>query len=196
MQLEVRANYDDRTARVVHALAQQVTPESALLPLEHVGERLQLAASPCRGCLAPATVVNQGIHSLLEHALFIADDDVGCPQLEQPLESVVAVDNSPIEIVEIAGGEATAVQLHHRTQVGGNDRQDGEDHPLRPVVGPAQGLHHRQPLGSLLAPLLGTGLSDLRTQFLSQSIQVDLGYDITEGLGTHAGLEHGAPPLR
>src|ERR1700748_2111462 len=41
VQLELRADHDDRTARVVDALAQQVLPEPALLALEHVGQALE-----------------------------------------------------------------------------------------------------------------------------------------------------------
>ena len=41
VQLQLRADDDDRTAGVVHTLAQQVLAEAALLALEHVGKRLQ-----------------------------------------------------------------------------------------------------------------------------------------------------------
>jgi hypothetical protein len=38
VQLQLRADDDDRTARVVHALAEQVLAEATLLALEHVAE--------------------------------------------------------------------------------------------------------------------------------------------------------------
>ncbi|CAB4800604.1 unannotated protein [freshwater metagenome] len=38
MQLECRANHDDRTAGVVNALTKKVLTESALLALKHVGK--------------------------------------------------------------------------------------------------------------------------------------------------------------
>ena len=41
VQLQVRADDDDRTARVVDALAEQVLAEAALLAFENVGERFQ-----------------------------------------------------------------------------------------------------------------------------------------------------------
>src|SRR5690348_2766275 len=41
MQLELRADDDDRTAGVVHALAEQVLTEPALLALEHIRKRLE-----------------------------------------------------------------------------------------------------------------------------------------------------------
>ena len=48
MHLEVRAGDDDRTARVVDALAEQVLTEAALLALEHVGQRLERRGCPGR----------------------------------------------------------------------------------------------------------------------------------------------------
>src|SRR5919201_1077185 len=41
VELEARARHDDRAARVVDALAEQVLAEAALLALEHVAQRLQ-----------------------------------------------------------------------------------------------------------------------------------------------------------
>src|SRR5437764_12100305 len=41
VELQLRADDDDRTPRVVDALAEQVLAEPALLALEHVGERLE-----------------------------------------------------------------------------------------------------------------------------------------------------------
>ena len=41
VQLELRTGDDDRTARIVDALAEQVLAEPALLALQHVGQRLQ-----------------------------------------------------------------------------------------------------------------------------------------------------------
>ena len=38
IQLQLRADHDNGTAGVVHALAQQVLTEAALLALEHVGQ--------------------------------------------------------------------------------------------------------------------------------------------------------------
>src|SRR3546814_8740479 len=41
VQLEFGTGHDDRTARIVDALAEQVLAETALLALEHVGQRFQ-----------------------------------------------------------------------------------------------------------------------------------------------------------
>src|SRR3989454_925272 len=69
VQPQLGTHHDDRPARVVHALAEQVLAEPALLALQHVGQRLEgpLAASPNR--LGAAAVVEQRVHRLLQHLL-------------------------------------------------------------------------------------------------------------------------------
>ena len=132
--LQLRAHDDHRTARVVHALAEQVLAEPALLALEHVGQRLErpLAASANR--LGAAAVVEQRVHRLLQHALLVAQDDLRRPVQDQLLQPVVAVDHAAIQIVQIRRGEPAAVQRHERPQVRRNHRDDVEDHPLRVVA--------------------------------------------------------------
>ena len=83
----------------------------------------------------------------------------GALQLEQLLEPVVAVDDAPVEVVQVAGGEAAAVERHQRAQVRRDDRDDVEDHPLGPVAALAEGLDDLEPLGRLApADLAGLGL--------------------------------------
>src|SRR6266851_2851186 len=101
VELELRADDDDGTAGVVYALAEQVLAEAALLALERVGQRFERAA-----------VVEQRVHGFLQHALFVAYDDVGRTKLHELLQAVVAVDDATIEVVEIGGREAAAIQRH------------------------------------------------------------------------------------
>ncbi len=102
VQLQLGTDHDDRAAGVVHALAQQVLAEAALLALERVGERLQRAVVGAAQHAAAAAVVEQRVHRLLQHALLVAHDDVGGVQLHQLLQPVVAVDDAAVEIVQIA----------------------------------------------------------------------------------------------
>jgi hypothetical protein len=51
--------------------------------------------------LAAAAVVEQRVDGLLQHALLVADDDLGRVELLQPLEAVVAVDDAAVEVVEV-----------------------------------------------------------------------------------------------
>ena len=134
VQLEFRTGHDDRTARIVDALAEQVLAEAALLALEHVGQRLQRTLVGAGDDAATAAVVEQRVDRFLQHALFVADDDVGRAQFHQALQAVVAVDDAAIEIVEIGGREAAAVERHQRAQFGRDDRHDFEDHPFGTVA--------------------------------------------------------------
>ena len=100
--LQLRADHDDRTARVVDSLAEQVLAEAALLALEHVAEmdfsgRLP---GPVTGSTT-AAVVEQRVDRLLKHALLVVDDDLRRTEVEQPLESVVAVDHATVQVVQV-----------------------------------------------------------------------------------------------
>src|SRR5215472_15272226 len=74
MQLELGADHDDRAARIVDALAKQILPEPALLALEHVGERLERSLVGAGNDAAAAAVIEQRVHRLLKHSLFVAND--------------------------------------------------------------------------------------------------------------------------
>jgi hypothetical protein len=129
VQLQLRPDHDDRAAGIVDALAQQVLTEAALLAFQHVGERLQLAVAGAGDRAAAAAVVDQGVNSLLQHPLLVAHDDLGRAELEEPLQAVVAVDDPSVEVVEVRGGEAAAVELDHGAQFRRNHRQVVEHHP-------------------------------------------------------------------
>src|ERR1022692_1776229 len=64
VQLQVGARDDDRTTRVVHALAEQVLAEAPLLALEHVAERLQRAVAGTGDGAPAAAVVEQRVDGL------------------------------------------------------------------------------------------------------------------------------------
>jgi hypothetical protein len=89
------------------------------LALEHVGKRLERAVAGAGDGAAVAAVVEERVDGFLQHALFVADDDVGRLELEQVAETVVAVDDAAVEIVQVGGGEAAAFQRHERRRSGG-----------------------------------------------------------------------------
>ena len=147
-----------------------------------------MLARPRYHAPAPA-VVDQSVHQLLKHALLVADDDFRRAELQQPLETVVAVDDAAVEVVEVGGGEAAAVQLHHGAQVGGMTGRTVNDHPGRLVAGLAEGLDHAEALGGLLATLPADSL-DFVAHLGRQVVKTDLGHDFQHRLGAHARLEY------
>ena len=159
VQPQRRAGHDDRAARVVDPLAQQVLAEAALLALQHVGEGLQRAVARAGDRPAAAAVVEQGVDGLLQHALLVVDDDLGRAQVEQPLQAVVAVDDPAVEVVQVGRGEAATVELDHRAQLRRDHRHGLEDHgagvvgPTAVVVAPVEGGDDLQPLDGLLLAL-------------------------------------------
>ena len=130
VQLQLWADHDDRAARVVDALAEEVLAESPLLPLEHVAERLKSMIAGARDSASTSAVVDQGVNCLLEHALLVAHDNFRSTKLDEALESVIAVDDAAVEVVQVGGGETSTVELHHWAQVWWNHRKDRHDHPL------------------------------------------------------------------
>ena len=128
VQAQLRADHDDRTARVVHALAQQVLAEPPLLALEHVRQRLQGTVAGTGDGAAAAAVVEQRVDGLLQHPLLVVHDDLGRLQVEQPLQPVVPVDHAAVEVVQVRRGEPATVELHHRAQVRRDHRHGVEHH--------------------------------------------------------------------
>jgi hypothetical protein len=63
-----------------------------------------------------AAVVEQRVDGFLQHALFVPDDDVRSLELEQVLETVVAVDDATIEVVQVGGRKAAAFQRNERDE--------------------------------------------------------------------------------
>jgi hypothetical protein len=119
--------------------------ETALLALQQVAEGFQRPVVGACHRPASAAVVDQGVHRLLKHPLFVAHNDIRRAQLQQALEPVVAVDHPAIQVVQVAGGEAAAVQLNHGPQLGRNDGHYVQHHPFRPIARLAERFDHLQP---------------------------------------------------
>ena len=151
VQLELGTDDDHRTTGVVDALAEQVLAEPTLLALEHVRERLQRALVRARDGLAAAAVVEQRVDGLLQHALLVADDDLGSVELLEAPQTVVTVDDAAIEIVEIRRREPAAVERNERAKIRRNHRDDRQHHPLGLVAALAERLDDLEALRDLLA---------------------------------------------
>ena len=189
VQLQVRTDHDHRPARIIHPLAQQVLAEPPLLAAELIAQRL-VGVVGRAGDSAPASaVVDQRIHGLLEHALLIAHDDLGRAEIHQPLEPVVPVDHAAVEVVQVAGREPAAVELHHGPDVRRQHGQHRENHPLRAVARAAKRLDDLEALGGLLTPL-DRRRFDLLAQLGGQGVEIDVADQLDDRLGPDAGAEN------
>ncbi len=189
VQLQRGADDDHGAARVVDALAEQVLAEAALLALEHVGQALERALVRTGDGLAAAAVVEEGVDRLLQHAALVPDDDLRSVELEQALQAVVAVDDAAVEIVEIAGREAAAVERDERAEIRRQDRDHRQHHPLRAVAALAEGLDHLEALRVLLALRLAGGRLHLLAQLLGELVHVEALQHLEHRLAAHARLE-------
>ena len=182
-------DHDHRAARVVDALAEQVLAEAAGLALQHVGERLERALGRAGDHAAAPPVVEQRVDRLLQHPLLVADDHVGRVQLLQALEPVVAVDHAAVEVVQVAGREAPAVERHQRPQVRRDHRDHLEDHVLGLVAGLPEGVEHLEALADLLALGLAGGVAHLVAQALALPLHVERGEQVADRGGADPDLE-------
>ena len=150
---------------------------------------------------AAAAVVEQRVDGLLQHALLVVDDDLGGTEVEQALQAVVPVDDPAVQVVEVGGGEAATVELHHRAQLRRDHRHDVEDHgprvvdPAAVLVAAVEGGDDLQALDGLLLALGRQGLAgppagSMRLAELDLLlVEVDAVDELLDGVGAHAALE-------
>ncbi len=188
VQLEVGAGDDHRAPGVVHALAEQVLAEAPLLALEHVRQALQRTVAGTGDGTPAAAVVEQRVDGLLEHALLVVDDDLRRAEVEQPLEAVVAVDDAAVEVVEVGGGEAPTVELHHRAQLRRDHGHGVEHHHLGLVARLDEGGDDLQALDRARL-LLAFAVLDLVLEIDPFGLEVDLLEQVADRFRAHAAAE-------
>src|SRR6266446_1871507 len=189
VELQLRADDDDGAAGIVHALAEEVLSETPLLALERVAEGLERAVVGSAQNAAAAAVVEQRVDSFLEHALFVAHDDVRRAKFHELLQTVIAVDYAAVKVVQIGGGETAAVQRHQRAQLRRKNRNHVENHPLRLVAALAEGFEHFEALGEF-DPLLQRRIGlHLFAQLFGQLVHLDAAEKLLDGFRAHFGGE-------
>ena len=194
LQLELRTSDDHGTTRVIDALAEQVLTETSLLALEHVGQRLERAIARTRHGTAAATIVEQCVDGLLEHALLVVDDDLRRTEIKQTLEAVVAVDHAAVQVVQVRGREAATVELHHWAQLWRNHRNHLEDHPVRALLALVERGDDLQALDRALL-LLALARRDHFLELLDQLRNVLTREQVANRFGTHAETDVLAEPV-
>ena len=188
---ELRSYDDNGTARVVYALSEKVLPESTLLALEDIRKRLEISLAASLRRIRSLGVIKERINSFLKHPLLIADDDIRGLDLDKTVKTVVAVNNPSVKLIEIGCSESSTIKLDHRSKIWRNDRNDLENHPLRPVSRCTEVLAELDSVEKLVIDLvLGAFLlRKLIPQLLRECIKVDCPEKIIDSLSTHSGLE-------
>ena len=185
INLEVGADNDNGTAGIVNTLTKQVLTEASLLALEHIGKRLECAGVCAGDGTAAAAVIDKCVNCFLEHALFVADNDIGCVELDKSLETVVAVNNSAVQVVKVAGCEAAAVELNHGADLGRDNRQNVDYHPLGLIAALSERFDDLKALDELCLFLTG-GVLQLLTQLSRELLAIYLLQELLDSLCAHA----------
>ena len=115
VQAQGGANNNDRTSGVINTLTQQVLTEAALLAFDHVGQRLQGTLVGTGDSAAASAVIQQRVDRFLQHTLFVAHNDIRRIQVQQTLQTIIAVDHPAVEIVQVGGGKTAAIQRYQWT---------------------------------------------------------------------------------
>ena len=187
VHLQLGADDDDRTGRVIDTLTQKVLTETSLLALERVGERLERTVRLVLHGIRLARVVEQRIDGLLQHALLVAENHLRSLDLDQALEAVVADDHAAVEVIEVRRGETAAVERHQRAQLGRDHRDDAQHHPFGLVLAVRRAerlddVQALQRLGLTLLRGLGRGLM---AQRIGHRVEVHLLEQRVDRLGAH-----------
>ena len=191
MHLQLRTYHDNRTGGEVHTFTQQVLTETSLFTLQTVAQRFQRTVSLTLdgGCLA--AVVEQAVHSLLQHTFLVAQNYVRRFDLDESAQTVVTDDHTTVEVVEVRGSETSTIQRNERTEFRRGYRDNFQYHPFGVVTSLrcAECLNDLQALQSFLLALVRTvGVSTV-TELVSQCVEVDLGEQVVDSLCTHLGDE-------
>ena len=189
MQFQLRAHDDDRTTGVIDAFAQQVLTETAALALDHLCQGLQRTLVGAGHRFAATAVVQQRIDRFLQHALFVARDDLWSAQLHQAFQAVVTVDHAAIQIVQIRGRETATVQRYQWAQFRRQHRQHFHDHPVRLDARTLERFQHFQALGVFLDLRFGLRFLQFHAQGFGIAVDVDRAQQFTDTFGAHEGGE-------
>ena len=140
IELEFRTDDDDRAARVVDALAEQVLAEVARACPSDFGERFERAAlrsrerrRACRRRWRMELSMSASTASC-KMRFSLRRMTSGAWISRKFLQTVVAVDDAAIEVVDVGRRVAAAFERDHRAERRRDDRNAREEHPLRADV--------------------------------------------------------------
>ncbi len=185
VEFQLRTNCDHRSSAVIHPLAQEVFAESTLLTLDHVGQGLKRSVVRTEHRATTTVVVEESIHRVLQHPLLVADDHLGCIEIEKFLETIVSVDQTTIEVVEVRGREVAALEKNERTEIGWDHRNNILNHPLGIVPRRQNRLNNPEASNQVRLLLFGARGLVLLLKLLCELCEIDPTDHLTNRLCAH-----------
>ena len=157
---------------------------------QRLGHRYVVATnsgtSALQCCLAALGIVDQRVNGFLEHAFFVSQDDFRSAEVDEMFQTVVAVDNTAVEVIEVRSGETATRELDHGTEVRRDNRKDGHDHPFRFNLGVKQTTDDLKTFGSTQTFGFGVAVGFF-FQLSSQLFEVDFLESVKDSFGAHTG---------
>ena len=130
-------------------------------------------------------IVDQCVHCFLKHPLFISNDDIRCIQFQHSFQTVVTVDDTAIQIVQVRCCVPTAIEHNHRAEIRRDNRNNIQNHPFRTVAGEAECLYNFQTLEQLDTLLSGIQTTQFCFQLCGQFIQINFTKQCFDGFCAH-----------
>ena len=189
VQTQVRTYGNHWAAWIVHTFTQQVLTEATALTFNHVCQRFQWAfVGTCHRFTATA-VIQQWVHCFLQHAFFIANDDVGCAQFQQTFQTVVTVNHTTVQIVQVRSGKTATIQRYQWTQIRWQYWQHIHDHPLKFHTWALEGFQYFQTFCNFFDFGVRASWFQLLTQYLNFVFDVEGTQQFAHAFCTHFRFE-------
>ena len=185
MQFQLWTHNDNGTTGVVNTFTQQVLTETTAFTFDHLSQRFQWTLVRASHGFTATTVIEQGVNGFLQHTLFVACDDFWCAQFHQALQTVVTVDHTAIQIVQIGSRETTTVQRYQWTQLWWQHWQHFHDHPFWLNTRTLERFQYFQTLSVFLDLRFRFGFFQFCTQNFCITIDIDGAQQFTDTFCTH-----------
>src|SRR3989344_6076023 len=88
-------------------------------------------------------IVYESIDRFLKNSFLITQNNVRSAYFFKLFETVIAIDNTTIKVINIRRGVAPAIERYHRPNSRWNDRNTYQKHPFRPIAGINHPLNSR-----------------------------------------------------
>ena len=135
-----------------------------------------------------SAVVYKRVDGFLKHTFFVSDNYIGSFKLHHSFKAVVSVDNAPVQIVKVGGGEAAAVQKHHGADIRRNNGYNVKYHPFGAVSALSERFNHVKPFENLHS-LLSLSAYKLGFKLFRKSVQIDFLKEKLYRFRAHSGAE-------